>query len=413
MATLKKNIGYLTAVQVGNFLLPFLTVPYLTRTLAPEGYGLIAYVLAIVAMLGVLTDFGFGLYATKEVAGASGNRLRVNSIIGSVTAIKAGLFLISGMITAVFVVWTGDHRTVTLATIVLISLFGQTFQPDWLFQGLERMKSLALATLMSKLLFVLLVVFTVKTQADSVNVLWANAASSCLTMGIELAIMLSMGYRPQISNLAAIKRVFVGSSGYFLSRLAVSTYTAGSTLFLGKFSSIAQTGLYSIADQIYKALQALLSPIAQALYPNTIQTNNIALVIRVAKIMSAVCIFGLVVHLMFAEFIIAKLFGQKFIEAKNIISLLLVVLALNSPSVLMGYPLLGAIGRASDVNRSVIFGAILHLLILSCLYLLGLFDAIYVAGSVLAVELTVLLVRIWIYRNHASGSVQLEKLSVR
>ena len=181
MATLKKNIGYLAVVQVSNIFLPILTVPYLTRTLAPEGYGSVAYVLAIIAMLGILTDFGFSLFATKEVAGAFGNHFRINGIIGSVLTIKAGLFLISGIITVVFATWTSDHRTATLATIVLISLFGQTFQLDWLFQGLERMKSLAVATLMSKLLFVFLVIVTVKTSADSVNVLWANAASNRLS----------------------------------------------------------------------------------------------------------------------------------------------------------------------------------------------------------------------------------------
>jgi PST family polysaccharide transporter len=400
MSTLKINIGYLTAVQISNILLPFLTVPYLTRTLAPDGYGLIAYVLAIVAMLGILTDFGFGLSATKEVAAAFGDKGKIDSIIGSVAAVKAGIFLLIVLLTIFYNVWLGDRKTVTLSAIVLLSLFGQTFQPDWLFQGIERMRSIAVCTLVSKLLYVALVIATVKSSADSLFVLWANAASSCLTMGLGISIMLGMGYRPRFGDLAAVKRTFSGSTGFFLSRLAVGAYTAGSSLFLGHFSTMTQTGLYSISDQIYKALQSLLSPISQALYPNTIQTNNFALVIRIAKVMAGVSVLGLLIHLLYGKEIIEILFGAKFSGTKNIIAILLVALAFNTPSVLIGYPLLGALGRAGDVNRSVILGAIVHIAILFSLYMFNLFDAIYVASSVLVVELAVLCMRILVYRKH-------------
>jgi polysaccharide transporter, PST family len=43
---LYKNIAYLLITQGANFILPLITLPYITRVVGPENYGLIEFATA-------------------------------------------------------------------------------------------------------------------------------------------------------------------------------------------------------------------------------------------------------------------------------------------------------------------------------------------------------------------------------
>jgi O-antigen/teichoic acid export membrane protein len=45
--SLAKNIGALYAVQIANYVVPLLTLPWLTRALAPVNFGRLGFAIAI------------------------------------------------------------------------------------------------------------------------------------------------------------------------------------------------------------------------------------------------------------------------------------------------------------------------------------------------------------------------------
>ena len=65
---LASNIASLFTVQAANYLIPLLTLPYLVRILGPREFGLIAFAQAFSQYFVILTDYGFNLSATREVA---------------------------------------------------------------------------------------------------------------------------------------------------------------------------------------------------------------------------------------------------------------------------------------------------------------------------------------------------------
>ena len=58
--TLAKGVGWTTCAQLANFGLRFITIPILTRLLAPEQFGVVAVSLTVMAFLGVFGTAGLG-----------------------------------------------------------------------------------------------------------------------------------------------------------------------------------------------------------------------------------------------------------------------------------------------------------------------------------------------------------------
>lgn len=65
--TLVKNTVMLYIMNITKIVLPLVTLPYLTRVLSKDCYGVVSYVKAVMQYMQVVVDFGFILSATKDV----------------------------------------------------------------------------------------------------------------------------------------------------------------------------------------------------------------------------------------------------------------------------------------------------------------------------------------------------------
>ncbi|MEO1957291.1 MAG: oligosaccharide flippase family protein, partial [Methylophilaceae bacterium] len=63
---LVRNFFSLSMLQMMNYALPLIVVPYLFTTLGTEKYGLVVFAQAIVIYFGLFISYGFSLSATKE-----------------------------------------------------------------------------------------------------------------------------------------------------------------------------------------------------------------------------------------------------------------------------------------------------------------------------------------------------------
>ena len=62
-----KNTFSLYIMNFAKLIFPLFTLPYLTRVLSTESYGVVTYVKAFVTYIQLVLDFGFLLSATKEI----------------------------------------------------------------------------------------------------------------------------------------------------------------------------------------------------------------------------------------------------------------------------------------------------------------------------------------------------------
>lgn len=148
-----RNTLWLYVVTIGGYALPLLTLPYLARVLSLEVFGLVAYAQSLVWNCITLTDYGFNLTATREVAMYRDNTERLSRLLSAVITAKALLTGLGFLLYAGVVLWMDNTRAHwPLFLVSFLSVLGYWLFPLWLYQGLENMKQIAVRDFLAKLL---------------------------------------------------------------------------------------------------------------------------------------------------------------------------------------------------------------------------------------------------------------------
>ncbi|MBP5589885.1 MAG: oligosaccharide flippase family protein, partial [Bacteroidales bacterium] len=93
--TLVANFGYLSLLKIASFIFPFITLPYLAKTIGADGFGKIAFAAAVIAWFQTVADWGFNYTATRDVAKNRDNKDVVSDIFSRVFFSRCLLMLAS------------------------------------------------------------------------------------------------------------------------------------------------------------------------------------------------------------------------------------------------------------------------------------------------------------------------------
>ena len=263
-----ENFLSLSILQFVTNALPIVTIPYLTRTLGLEGFGIYVFVQALVNFMDILVSYGFRVSATDQIAKVADDMDVVSRIFWNVLFTKLCLFFVAAtlLICGVILVPALSANWMLIA-LGFPLLFGNLMFPVWLFQGLQEMKFITLLHLISKTFFVVAVFVFVEETTHLDRAIFLHACGALFAGVLSLLIAISrfnLTYcRPTMSDvllqLASGRDIFFTADGEFLYHRKYN--------YLGIFHPGTIVAAYALGDKVYRLVGSLSAPFNRAIFP--------------------------------------------------------------------------------------------------------------------------------------------------
>lgn len=399
---LLKNLASTTVFQASGYILAMINVPYLTRTLGVDNFGVLAFVISVNAYLFLVIDWGFSLGSTRDVAQANGDREIIQRIFWQTITAKC---LLSALAILVLLGVTGFDRVpspIYLLLPGLLNIIGAIVSVDWLVRGMERMGLFTVYSIGGRAVVVVLTLILVHGPQDT----WLACTLQgvgCVLSGLAGFIVacrhLNVG-RPHFPLRAAAVQI-IEYRHYFLTQSSWIAYSTAAPLFLTFVAGSTAVGLFAGADRIARIAMALIEPMSMVLYPrvNALLTHSPESAAGIAGLFLALQLIfasGLTIVFMFgAAPLVALVLGPTFGDAAGVLRWLSALPILGGIAATLPRQFLIPLGWSRAVSRITMVTTVAYLLVLPGLCRLmgaeGAAVALVTTEGVLAISFVALL----------------------
>ncbi len=401
---LMKNTVMLYILTFSTYLFGFIAVPYETRILGADVFGIVSFAQAFAVYIQLVLDFGFILSATEDIAKNREDKHKQSQILTAVIWCKLILGVASFVVVSALCIFLERFSAnVLLFQLFFFATFFNSLLPDFLYRGNEKMSAITYRTVAVKAFFTVCIFIFLKDKSQGFVIPLLNALGaigSCVWTYYDVYKKLGVKFvRVEVSYVwYTMKR----SAGFFVSRIASTVYGAANTLILGFWfpEGSALLGHYTGAEKLVTTAKSAFSPIADSLYPYMVKNKNYGLVKKIMMVIMPVVFIGCVVVWIFAEPFCVLILGEEFAESAAILRVFIPVILITLPNYIMGFPVLSPMGLAKYANISVVAGAVLHAVQLLILFVSGNMSAVSVGICTCITEVFILLFRTGVVLIH-------------
>lgn len=392
-----KTLGNTIMLYIMTFakmLFPLITLPYLTRVLSIDGYAVVSYVKSAMVYMQIIIDFGFLLSATKDIVIAGDNKKAVSKILGETLQAKLILAILAFIIIIVTCFIIPILRENLIYTVLaFISIAITILLPDFLFRGIEKMQAITIRFIIMRGIATALTFVVIKNDNQLLLIPVLDIIGTIAAIIWTWSEIFKLGYKPIWSEwkkaLGSLRKSFV----YFLSDASTTVFGALNTLLVGIYLTKTDVAYWSVVMQLIAAVQAMYSPINNGIYPHMVRERNIKLPLKILTYMMPLILCGTIFAFVTGEWWLVLISGEKYRGAVTVFRWMLPLLVLSFPSMLFGWPCLGAIDKQKEVTTSTIIAAVVQIITLVVLIMSNMFSLISIAISRLLSELILLILR--------------------
>jgi O-antigen/teichoic acid export membrane protein len=362
VSNVNKNIGYMLLAQVGKFVVPLVTFPYLTRVLGLEQYGVLATGLAISMYIWLLTQFGFSMSAVEHITKNINDSKALSKVFTSVMVSQLTLFFVSCV-----AVWSGlqffniDPSSQLVIMCYMPLVLGNMLLVEWLHQGLERMSSVAFFIMLGRIVSIPLTFVFVDSSEDT----WIAALVH--SAGIIVAGILSTGYGVYKSNIdrfdfdwGETKSLLRQSFPIFMTHASGNLYNMSMPILIGAAHSAATAGLYNTAHIFKNIAVQLTQAIFQSIYPRSIRYFNEDRVEmrkflrKYGLVTMLLGVLGVVVTVTISPWLVVFAAGEDFAPAAPVLQILIFAVLFSMANNFLGIQILLPYGYKKEFSQVVV-----------------------------------------------------------
>jgi PST family polysaccharide transporter len=329
-AFLRRNVFSLYILYFASYSASIVTLPYLTRTLGPEGFGVLASAQAYAWCIQMVVEYGFNFSGSKAAQSVRHDREALGALVGNVNGAKLLLFAAAFCLTLLFRPYVSAlaHSQRFFFACLGFGL-AQGLSPVWFFQGTDRMRLFTVLDVISRCLATAGIVIWVKSPADAPLALELQAAGAAVTTVVGFVVA-GRAAAMRLWTVAGVRRVLSEGRSLFAYRLTTNVHMYANPLILSMFAAPSYVAFYSAPERIVKFLLMTITPFSEAVYPflsrkfdasaeegRRLATSALILTVVWTSMMSAGLLIG-------APFIIRTALGRNFDGAIEVIRILAV-----------------------------------------------------------------------------------------
>lgn len=273
------NGMWLYLLQIFNTVIPLITLPYVTRILGTTQYGVFSASFNIVGYLQVVVEYGFVMSATREVA-LLHTKEKINKLFSTILYSRSFLLICCVIFSIIYLLMWHPNKVQFLSYLLLmIMVLATVIQENWLFQGLEDMKYIAMANIIARTITMILIFYCVKGINDLLIYSFLYAISPLISNIIGLGIV-KVKYNIKFVKVKIVEIIDELKKGWYIftTQFTAKVFGAIGITFLTFYSSSSTVGIFSAIQKIPNLMVLVWSPISTILYPMVSKKMKISFV---------------------------------------------------------------------------------------------------------------------------------------
>lgn len=263
---LRKNLAYKGVLTISNYIIGFVTFPYISRVFGVEKLGLINFVDNTINYFLLFATMGIGMLGVREIAAVKNNPSERNKVFSNILGLNL-CFTVATLCIYLLVVALVPKLSqyAELFYIGAAKILFSAFLVEWFFTGIEDFKYITLRSVAVKTAYVIAVFVFVRQKEDYVLYF-------LLTTGIVVvnSIINLLHVRQHINIICSelLKTRYLKSNiSLGIYSIMTSMYLTFNVMYLGLVSNNTQVGYYTTAFKLYTVILGLFNAFCNIMLP--------------------------------------------------------------------------------------------------------------------------------------------------
>lgn len=260
------NLFYNMIYQILILIVPFVTSPYVSRVLHPEGLGTYSVTTAIAKYSWMFALLGMSNYGNRAIAVDRDDKENLSFTFSNLFYFQ---MLISFLVFAIYIIYVaiiGYPKYDIVAICQIPYVLSALFEVSWFFYGTEQFRFMVLRNSIVKVVTAAAVFVFVKSPSD----VWIYALINSISLLLgQLCLWPFLLKQVKLvpPDFNVIKTHFKPNLVLFISVLAVSIYTLMDKIMIELLSERVEVGYYENTEKMLTMCDGIVGAIGAVMLP--------------------------------------------------------------------------------------------------------------------------------------------------
>lgn len=248
-----------------SYIIPLITVPYVSRILGAEGIGINSYTMANVTYFTMFCMLGIGGYGKRTIAICRDDKQKTSKVFWELTVIHGICSAFILFLYLLLIFYSAKYRVYYVVN--LITILASAIDINWFFEAYEKFRLLSIRNCALKILTLFLILLFVNTKEDLALYIGINALSVFLAnflLIFEVIKYIKFVPLRELNCSRHVKEIMI----YFIPTIAASVFSVLDKSVINWITnSDVENGYYEQAYKIYLAINAFVHSLEGVLAP--------------------------------------------------------------------------------------------------------------------------------------------------